>query len=89
MGKKKIKELQSQIKEAEKTLKELEKKKDKKVAKAQHKVVEDLETMMNDETLKKESLLELGEETLREAKNLILKVKTLLTKSQNDSDDTK
>jgi len=53
IGKKKIKELQKQIKEAEKTLAELEKKKDKKVEKAQHKVVDDLEGMMNDEVLKK------------------------------------
>ena len=42
MGKKRIKELKQQIKEAKKTLAELEKKKDKQVAKAQHKVVEDL-----------------------------------------------
>ena len=81
MGKKKIKELQSQIKEAQKTLEELEKKKDKKVAKAQHKIVEDLENMINDETLKKESLLELGEEAWQEAKALLLKVKSALTKS--------
>lgn len=81
MGKKKIKELQRQVKEAQKTLEELEKKKDKKVAKAQHKVVDDLETMMNDETLKKEGLLELGEEAWQEAKSLLVKIKSMLTKS--------
>lgn len=80
MGKKKIKDLQKQIKEAEKTLAELEKKKDKKVEKAQHKVVDDLENMINDEVLKKESLLELGEEAWQEAKNLVLKIKQALTK---------
>jgi len=80
IGKKKIKELQKQIKEAEKTLAELEKKKDKKVEKAQHKVVDDLEGMMNDEVLKKESLLELGEEAWQEAKNLVLKIKQALIK---------
>lgn len=80
MGKKKIKELQNQIKEAKKTLKELEKKKEKKLAKAQHKVIEDLEVMMEDEILKKESLLELGEEAWQEAKTLVLKLKSMLTK---------
>ncbi len=80
MGKKKIKELRNQIDEARKTLEELEKKKDKKVVKAQHKVVEDLQVMMNDEVLKKESLLELGEEFWQEAKTLLAKVKTAITK---------
>lgn len=80
MGKKKIKELQKQVKEAQKTLAALEKKKDKKVLKAQHKVVEDLETMMNDETLRRESLLELGEEAWQEAKALLGKVKSLIIK---------
>lgn len=80
MGKKKIKELQSQIKEAKKALADLEKQKEKKLAKAQHKVIEDLELLMADETLKKESLLELGEEAWQEAKGLLVKVKEILTK---------
>lgn len=80
MGKKKIKELQKQIKETQKTLEELEKKKDKKILKAQHKVVEDLEVMMGDDTLRRESLLELGEEAWQEAKALLVKVKSLIIK---------
>jgi hypothetical protein len=80
MGKKKIKELQKQVKEAQKTLEALEKKKDKKILKAQHKVVEDLEVMMDDETLRRESLLELGEEAWQEAKALLGKVKALIVK---------
>lgn len=80
MGKKKIKELQGQIKEAKKVLADLEKKKEKKLAKAQHKMVEDLEVLMNDETLKKESLLELGEEAWQEAKALLAKVKGFVSK---------
>ena len=80
MGKKKIKELQKQVKEAQKTLAALEKKKDKKILKAQHKVVEDLEVMIKDETLRRESLLELGEEAWQEAKALLGKRKTLMIK---------
>ncbi len=80
MGKKKIKELQKQVKEAQKTLAALEKKKDKKILKAQHKVVEDLEVMINDETLRRESLLELGEEAWQEAKALLGKIKSLIIK---------
>ena len=80
MGKKKIKELQKQVKEAQKTLEALEKKKDKKILKVQHKVVEDLEVMMDDETLRRESLLELGEEAWQEAKALLGKVKALIVK---------
>lgn len=80
MGKKKIKELQKQVKEAQKTLAALEKKKDKKILKAQHKVVEDLETMMDNETLRRESLLELGEEAWQEAKALLGKIKSLMIK---------
>jgi len=80
MGKKKIKELQKQVKEAQKTLAALEKKKDKKILKAQHKVVEDLEVMIKDETLRRESLLELGEEAWQEAKALLGKIKTLMIK---------
>jgi phosphoenolpyruvate-protein kinase (PTS system EI component) len=80
MGKKKIKELQKQVKEAQKTLEALEKKKDKKILKAQHKVVEDLEIMINDDTLRRESLLELGEEAWQEAKALLGKIKSLITK---------
>lgn len=87
MGKKKIKELQSQIKEARQALDDLEKKKDKKLAKAQHKVIEDLESMMADEVLKKESLLELGEEFWQEAKSLLLKLKTVLTKKSGPDSD--
>lgn len=87
MGKKKIKELQSQIKEARQALDDLEKKKDKKLAKAQHKVIEDLESMMADEVLKKESLLELGEEFWQEAKSLLLKLKTALTKKSGPDSD--
>jgi len=80
MGKKKIKELQNQIEEAKKALVDLEQKKEKKLAKAQHKVIEDLESMIDDEALKKESLLELGEEFWLEAKSLLLKLKSVLTK---------
>ena len=80
MGKKKIRQLQNQIEEARKALVELEQKKEKKLAKAQHKVIEDLESMLDDETLKKESLLELGEEFWQESKALLLKVKEGLIK---------
>ena len=79
-NKKKIKELQKQIKETQKTLEALEKKKEKKLLKAQHKVVEDLEEMMGDDTLRRESLLELGEEAWQEAKTLLSKVKSLILK---------
>jgi len=80
MGKKRIKELQKQVKEAKKTLASLEKKKDKKILKAQHKVVEDLENMIDDETLRRESFLELGEEAWQEAKGLLLKLKNVVMK---------
>ena len=82
MGKKRIKELESQVKEAKKTLAELEKKANKKLLKAQHKVVEDLENMIDEETLRKESLIELSEEAWQEAKELmeglITKVKAVV-----------
>jgi len=71
MGKKRIKELEKQVKEAKKTLAELEKKANKKLLKAQHKVVEDLENMIDEETLRKESLIELSEEAWQEAKELM------------------
>lgn len=80
LGKKKIKELKKQIKESKKALKELEAKKTKKLEKAQHKVIEDLETMMEDEIVKKESLLELGEEAWQEAKALLSKLKGFVKK---------
>lgn len=80
MGKKRIKELQKQVKEAKKTLEALEKKKDKKILKAQHKVIEDLENMIDDDTLRRESLLELGEEAWQEAKALLGKFKALIIK---------
>lgn len=71
MGKKRIKELQNQVKEAKETLAELEKKANKKLLKAQHKVVEDLEIMIDEESLRRESLLELSEEAWQEAKELM------------------
>jgi len=82
MGKKRIKELESQVKEAKKTLAELEKKANKKLLKAQHKVIEDLEVLIDEETLRKESLIELSEEAWQEAKELmeglITKVKAVV-----------
>ncbi len=82
MGKKRIKELQKQVKEAKATLAELEKKRNKKILKAQHKVIEDLENMIDEETLRRESLIELSEEAFQEAKELmeglIQKVKNLV-----------
>ncbi|MGR6871658.1 hypothetical protein ACU6U9_15320 [Pseudomonas sp. HK3] len=82
MGKKRIKELQKQVKDAKSTLADLEKKANKKILKAQHKVIEDLENMIGQETLRRESLLELSEEAWQEAKelmdNLIQKVKNVV-----------
>ena len=82
MGKKRIKELQKQVKEAKTTLASLEKKTNKKILKAQHKVIEELETLISQESLRRESLLELSEEAWQEAKELteglINKVKALL-----------
>lgn len=82
MGKKRIKELQKQVKEAKTTLASLEKKTNKKILKAQHKVIEELETLISQETLRRETLLELSEEAWQEAKELteglINKVKALL-----------
>jgi hypothetical protein len=82
MGKKRIKELQKQVKEAKSTLATLEKKTNKKILKAQHKVIEELETLISQETLRRETLLELSEEAWQEAKELteglINKVKALL-----------
>lgn len=84
MGKKRIKELQKQVKEAKQTLGELEKKANKKILKAQHKVIEELEVMLDQETLRRETLLELSEEAWEEAKNLmeslINKVKVIVKK---------
>lgn len=84
MGKKRIKELQKQVKEAKQTLGELEKKANKKILKAQHKVIEELEVMLDQETLRRETLLELSEEAWDEAKNLmeslINKVKVIVKK---------
>ncbi|MAA72140.1 hypothetical protein QNI23_007355 [Bermanella sp. WJH001] len=71
MGKKRIKELQKQVKDAKSTLADLEKKANKKILKAQHKVIEDLENMIDQETLRRESLLELSEEAWQEAKELM------------------
>jgi phosphopantothenoylcysteine synthetase/decarboxylase len=71
MGKKRIKELQKQVQEAQKTLATLEKKKDKKVLKAQHKVIEELETLIGQESLRAESLVELSEEAWQEVKGLL------------------
>ncbi|MFY0641684.1 MAG: hypothetical protein JXR16_11600 [Bermanella sp.] len=71
MGKKRIKELQKQVKDAKSTLADLEKKANKKILKAQHKVIEDLENMIDEETLRRESLLELSEEAWQEAKELM------------------
>ncbi len=82
MGKKRIKELQKQVKEAQKTLAALEKKKDKKVLKAQHKVIEELEILIGQESLRAESLVELSEEAWQEVKGLmeglITKVKSII-----------
>jgi len=82
MGKKRIKELQKQVKEAQKILAALEKKKDKKVLKAQHKVIEELEVLIGQESLRAESLVELSEEAWQEVKGLleglIGKVKNLI-----------
>ena len=82
MGKKRIKELQKQVKEAKTTLASLEKKANKKILKAQHKVIEELETLISQESLRRETLLELSEEAWQEAKELteglIGKVKALL-----------
>jgi len=82
MGKKRIKELQKQVKEAKTTLASLEKKTNKKILKAQHKVIEELETLISQESLRRETLLELSEEAWQEAKELteglINKVKALL-----------
>jgi chaperonin cofactor prefoldin len=75
MGKKRIKELKAQIKEAKKVLAELEKKKDKQVAKAQHKVVEDLEGMIDDNSKNKEGLFELISEFASEVKKFFTKAK--------------
>lgn len=84
MGKKRIKELQKQVKEAKQTLGELEKKANKKILKAKHKVIEELEVMLDQETLRRETLLELSEEAWDEAKNLmeslINKVKDIIKK---------
>ncbi|OUR68842.1 hypothetical protein A9Q73_03350 [Bermanella sp. 47_1433_sub80_T6] len=71
MGKKRIKELQKQVKEAQKILAALEKKKDKKVLKAQHKVIEELEVLIGQESLRAESLVELSEEAWQEVKGLL------------------
>ncbi|GAA6134274.1 hypothetical protein NBRC116188_10630 [Oceaniserpentilla sp. 4NH20-0058] len=71
MGKKRITELQNQVKEAKSALADLEKKANKKLLKAQHKVVEDLENMIDEETLRRESLIELSEEAWQEAKELM------------------
>jgi hypothetical protein len=71
MGKKRIKELQKQVKEAQKILASLEKKKDKKVLKAQHKVIEELEVLIGQESLRAESLVELSEEAWQEVKGLL------------------
>ncbi len=82
MGKKRIKELQKQVKDAKKMLAALEKKTDKKLLKAQHKVIEDLDTLLDQESLHRESLIELSEEAIHEVRdlteNLIKKVKSLL-----------
>ncbi len=80
MGKKRIKELQKQVKEAQKTLAALEKKKDKKVLKAQHKVIEELEVLIGQESLRAESLVELSEEAWQEVKGLM---EGLITKVKN------
>ena len=86
MGKKRIKELQKQVKDAKTTLADLEKKANKKILKAQHKVIEDLENMIDQETLRRESLLELSEEAWQEAKELmdglIQKVKNVVKSSK-------
>ncbi len=82
MGKKRIKELQKQVKEAQKTLAALEKKKDKKILKAQHKVIEELEVLIGQESLRAETLVELSEEAWQEAKGLI---EGLITKVKNIS----
>lgn len=71
MGKKRIKELKKQVKEAQKVLDALEKKKDKKVLKAQHKVIEELEVLIGQESLRTETLAELSEEAWQEVKGLL------------------
>ena len=80
MGKKRIKELKKQVKEAQKVLDALEKKKDKKVLKAQHKVIEELEVLIGQESLRTESLVELSEEAWQEVKGLL---EGLITKVKN------
>lgn len=75
MGKKRIKELKLQIKEAKKVLADLEKKKDKQVAKAQHKVVEDMEGMLDENSKNKEGLLELMAEFASEVKKFFTRAK--------------
>ena len=75
MGKKRIKELKAQIKEAKKVLADLEAKKDKQISKAQHKVVEDLEEMIDDSSKDKEGLFELITEFGSEVKKFFTKAK--------------
>lgn len=75
MGKKRIKELKQQIKEAKKVLADLEKKKDKQVAKAQHKVVEDMEGMLDENSKNKEGLFELMAEFASEVKKFFTRAK--------------
>lgn len=75
MGKKRIKELKAQIKEAKKVLADLEAKKDKQISKAQHKVVEDLEEMIDDSSKNKEGLFELITEFGSEVKKFFTKAK--------------
>jgi hypothetical protein len=75
MGKKRIKELKLQIKEAKKVLADLEKKKDKQVAKAQHKVVEDMEGMLDENSKNKEGLFELMAEFASEVKKFFTRAK--------------
>lgn len=75
MGKKRIKELKQQIKEAKKVVADLEKKKDKEVAKAQHKIVEDMEGMLDDNSKNKEGLFELMAEFASEVKKFFTKAK--------------
>jgi len=75
MGKKRIKELKQEIKEAKKVLASLEKKKDKQVAKSQHKVVEDLEAMIDDSSKNKEGFFELIAEFASEVKKFFTKAK--------------
>lgn len=70
MGKKRIKELKKQIKEAKNTLKELEAKKEQEVAKAQHKVINKLDEMIEEETMQKEGFGQLVGEFFAEVKKL-------------------